>query len=249
MSSKNIVFMIAVNAEDKKEYKYSINSWKHFCKKNNAELLLLENPVVDQNEMHIIFQRYYLFDMLEHNSVDYNQILMVDADTIVHPDCPNFFEVTDNKYCLVHDDGSYDWILRGMEHYKKYLFHDEWFDFWEYGNGGFQIVNKNHKKFFKEMINFYFKNKELINNLVEKFGIGRDQTILNFMLRRHKVDIKLLPYKYNMTCMMKKEILGEDMLHTKVGYVMHFNGLPEKHTSVPFWMKKTYEELYEKNHI
>ena len=97
MSSKNIVFMIAVNAEDKKEYKYSINSWKHFCKKNNAELLLLENPVVDQNEMHIIFQRYYLFDMLEHNSVDYNQILMVDADTIVHPDCPNFFEVTDNN--------------------------------------------------------------------------------------------------------------------------------------------------------
>ena len=78
------------------------------------------------------------------------------------------------------------------------------------------------------MINFYFENKELINNLVEKFGIGRDQTILNFMLRRHKVDIKLLPYKYNMTCMMKKEILGEDMLHTKVGYVMHFNGIPDK---------------------
>ena len=65
----------------------------------------------------------------------------------------NFFEITDNKYCLVHDDGSYDWILRGMEHYKKHLFHDEWFGFWEYGNGGFQVVNKNHKKFFKEMYN------------------------------------------------------------------------------------------------
>ena len=99
------------------------------------------------------------------------------------------------------------------------------------------------------MINLHFENKELINNLVEKFGIGRDQTILNFMLRRHNIDIKLLPYEYNMTCMPKKEIIGEDMLHTKVGYVMHFNGLPEKHTSVPFWMKKTYEELYEKNHI
>ena len=44
MSSKNIVFMIAVNAEDKKEYKYSINSWKYFCEKNNAELFLMENP-------------------------------------------------------------------------------------------------------------------------------------------------------------------------------------------------------------
>ena len=68
MSSKNIVFMIAVNAEDKKEYKYSINSWKHFCKKNNAELLLLENPVVDQNETHIIFQRYYLISLISYFS-------------------------------------------------------------------------------------------------------------------------------------------------------------------------------------
>ena len=117
--------MIAVNVGDKKEYQYSINSWKHFCKKNNAELFLLEEPVVDQKDMHIIFQRYYLFDMLEHNEIDYNQILMVDADTIVHPNCPNFFEKTNNDYCLVHDDGSYDWILRGMEHYHKYLFKDE----------------------------------------------------------------------------------------------------------------------------
>ena len=38
---------------------------------------------------------------------------------MVKYDCPNFFEETEDKYCLVHDDGSYDWVLRGMEHYKK----------------------------------------------------------------------------------------------------------------------------------
>jgi len=241
---KNIVFMLAINAESKKEYQYSINSWKHFCEKNDAELFLLENPVVDTNDMHVIFQRYYLFDMLDHNEIDYNQVLIVDADTIVHPDCPNFFNMTDNKYCLVHDDGSYDWILRGMEHYKKHLFPNDWLDFWDYGNGGFQIVNKTHRVFFKEMIELYCGHKQLIHDLVAKYGIGRDQTILNLMLSKHDIDVKLLPYEYNMTCMLKKEILGEDMLHAKLGYIMHFNGIPEKETSVPFWMEKTYKYLY-----
>jgi hypothetical protein len=132
-----------------------------------------------------------------------------------------------------------------MEHYKKHLFNDEWFDFWDYGNGGFQIVNKNHKGFFKEMTDLYFQNKNTIDSLANNFGIGRDQTVLNFMLRRHKINLKLLPWKYNMTCMPKREIIGEDMLHTKMGYVMHFNGLPEKDKTVPYWMEKTYKYLYD----
>jgi hypothetical protein len=68
------------------------------------------------------------------------------------------------------------------------------------------------------------------------------------MLRRHNIDVKLLPYQYNMTCMPKKEIIGDDMLHTELGYIMHFNGLPNKDTSVPFWMEKTYKYLFEEAH-
>ena len=64
------------------------------------------------------------------------------------------------------------------------------------------------------------------------------------MIHENNIDLKILPYKYNMTCMPKKEIIGDDMLFTKLGYVYHYNGLPEKETSVPFWMKKTYDYLY-----
>ena len=45
--------------------------------------------------------------------------------------------------------------------------------------------------------------------------------------------------------MMNREIIGDDMLHTKMGYVMHFNGLPDKNNSVPHWMEKTYKYLYD----
>ena len=205
----------------------------------------MEEPVVDPNYMSVILQRYFLFEMLEANNVEHDNILMVDADTIVHPDCPNMFELTDEKYTLIHDDGSYDWILRGMEHYQRLLFKGEWFPFWEYGNSGLQIVNKKHKPFFDEMRKLYFDNSELINNTKDTYGIGADQTILNFMLHRHNIERTMLHYKFNMTCMPKKEIIGEDMLHTKMGYVMHFNGLPNKNQTVPYWMSKTYKYLYD----
>ena len=228
----------------KKEYQYSIDSWKKFCDKNECELIIMEEPVLPVQDMHIIWQRYYLFDMLDANEMDYDQILLVDADTIVHPIAPNIFDFTENKYCLVHDDGSYDWILRSIEHYQNAIFTTESFSFWEYGNSGFQIVNHNHRAFFQSMKDFYFENKEMIQSIQKTYGIGTDQTPLNFMLKRHNVERKLLPYEFNMSCMLKKEILGEDMLHTKLGWVSHYNGLPEKEKSVPYWMEKTYKYLY-----
>ena len=56
----------------------------------------------------------------------------------------------------------------------------------------------------------------------------------------------MLPYQFNMTCMPKKEIMGDDMLHAKIGWVMHFNGLPDKQQSVPAWMQRTYDFLFDK---
>jgi hypothetical protein len=207
-------------------------------------MFLLEEPIVPMNEMHIIWQRYFMFDIFDSNEIESDQTLIVDADTIVHPDCPNFFNETEGKYCLVHDDGSYDWILRGMEHYSKYVYDGAWFDFWKYGNSGFQIVNNTHREFFNYMREFYLENSNIIRGIQDTYGIGTDQTPLNYNLNLKNIPVKLLSYKYNMTCMLKKEILADDMLFTKLGWVYHFNGLPNKDLSVPHWMEKTYRYLY-----
>lgn len=243
----NIVYITAVsNGDLPEEYQYSIQSWKHWCDVHGHELFVLDQPVVPMNQMHIIWQRYFMFDIFDANDIEFNQVLLVDADTIVHPECPNFFEETDNKYCLVHDDGSYDWILRGMEHYinSGVFSKSEWFPFWQYGNSGFQIVNNTHRSFFTEMRNLYETNQYDIRIIQDQFGIGTDQTPLNFMLRRHRVDVKLLPYKYNMLCMPKKEIFTEGLDFIDYGWVYHFNGLPNKKQTVPYFMKKTFERLY-----
>ena len=246
MRNKDVVFIIAVKKDGqlKPEYEIGIESWRRWCKKNDVELFLLEQPVLPMEDMHIIWQRYFLFDIYDANEIKANQTLMVDADTIIHPDCPNFFNETENKYCMIHDAGSYDWVLRGMEHYSKYVYNGAWFNYWEYGNSGVQIVNDKHRDFFQHMRDFYFENIENINMIQQKWGTGTDQTPLNFNLNLQNVDVKLLPYKYNMGCMIKKEVLAEDMLFTKIGWIYHFNGIPNKDEQVPLWMKKTFDYLY-----
>ncbi len=178
--------------------------------------------------------------------IDYDQILIVDADTIIHPDAPDIFKLTDHKYCLVHDDGDFDWILRSMENYHHHLFQDQpMFNCFEYYNSGFQIVNKTHREFFTTMREFYTQNSDTILWCQKTYGVGTDQTPLNYLLRRENVDVKALSYKFNMSCMFAKEIVNDQLQHTEAGYVMHFNGIPDKDVSVPYWMEKTYKYLYD----
>lgn len=244
----NIVFIIDIkkDGKTKKEYQYSIDSWKHFCGKYKHQLLVLDEPVVDMEYMGVIWQRYFLFDILDHNEIKYDQILIVDADTIIHPDAPDIFELTDHKYTLVHDDGDFDWILRSMENYKEHLFQDQpMFNCFEYYNSGFQVVNKQHREFFNTMRSFYESNAEMIQWCQKSYGVGTDQTPLNYLLRKENIEVKTLSYKFNMSCMFAKEIVNEQLQHTEAGYVMHFNGLPDKDISVPYWMEKTYKYFYD----
>ena len=77
---KNIVFIPNIKLGDGKRslsYDYSIKSWEYFCKKNNCELLVWEDLLYPIDYMKITWQRYYLFDILEANNIDYNQILNI----------------------------------------------------------------------------------------------------------------------------------------------------------------------------
>ena len=251
---KNLVFMLDVDlggdgrysSARRSAYKYSIASWQKWCEKNNCELFVLNDLVIEKEKMSICWQRYYLFDILDANGIDCNQVLMVDTDTIVHPDCPNFFDMSEDKYVGVHNEGSYDWIFRSIENYSKYIFNDKMIDWWRYINGGFQIVNNTHRQFFQNIINFYFTNQDNLVKLQDTFHTGTDQTPLNFLIQSQNIDLKLLPYEFNMCDLSRKEILGEDLLFTKIGWVYHFNAIPNQteHNITNHYLEKTYKYFY-----
>ena len=227
-------------------YKYSIDSWKRWCDKNNCELFVLNDLILEKEKMAICWQRYYLFDILDANDIKYDQVLMVDADTIVHPECPNFFEMSEGKLCGAHFDGSWDWVLRSIENYSKYAFDNYMMPWWEYFDCGFVLVNKKHKQFFNDIVNYYFTNQDTLIKLQDTFHVGTDQTPVNMLVHQRDIEFKLLPYEFNMCDMARKEILGDDLLFTKIGWIYQYNAIPNNKDNqlTNHFMKKTYNHFY-----
>ena len=252
---KNIVFTMDIDLDGEGRYastrrlpyQYSIKSWEKWCAKNDCELFVLTDLLLPKEQMNICWQRYYLFDILDANDIKYDQILSVDADTIVHPDCPNFFEMTDRKMCGVHNEGSYDWIIRSIENYGKYFFNGHNMDFTKYIDCGFVIINETHRDFFKQVIDFYNENAELLRQVEKEWHAGTDQTPVNFLIEDKGVDFKWLPYEYNMCDMFRKELLNDEMTFTKWGWIYQYNSIPNNQEDklTYHWMKKTYEHLYD----
>ena len=249
---KNIVFIVNLPETKKvnrnKPYQFSIDSWKRWCDKNNTELVVLEERIYPENVMNANWHKLFVFKLLEESGISYDQILIADADTIIHPQSPSPFDLTDHKFSVVPSYGSFDWVCRSIENYKKHLFVDVDVPLWEYFNSGVIICNKKHKEFYDKIINFYLENTEIIVNLQDTFGVGTDQPVLNFFVQRENIDCRFLPYEWNMQDMSRTEILNGELSFTKIGWIYHFNGIPnnkDNHACYQ-WMEKTYRYLYER---
>jgi len=227
-------------------YEYSISSWEKWVKKHkNIDMFVLEDLLLPISDMGICWQRYYLFDLLKQNNIKYNQILMVDADTIVHPDTPRFFELSQHNFTVAEFGGSWDWVLRSMDIYSKYIFSDYMFDFYKYFDAGFMICNNFHEILYKSILDLYNNRIDEFKQL-ESFHVGTDQTPVNFMIHLNNIPLTQLPYEYNMIDMNRKEILTDDLLFTKFGYIYQYNAIPnnKNNEQTLYWMKKTYEYFY-----
>ena len=191
---KNIVFTMDIDlagegryaSTRRLPYQYSIKSWEKWCEKNDCKLFVLNDLILEKEKMAICWQIYYLFDILDANEIEYDQVLMVDADTIVHPECPNFFEMSEGKLCGAYFDGSWDWVLRSIENYSKYAFENYMMPWYKYFDCGFVLVNKNHKQFYQDIVSFYFTHQDNLVQLQNTFFNGTDQTPVNMLTHLHK---------------------------------------------------------------
>lgn len=254
----NIVFIPHINAKDNRStpYHYSISSWKQWASKfDDVKVIEWTEPIADPSVMKVTLQRYWVFDILKHNDIEFDQVLLVDADTIIHPDCPNFFEETDNKFCGVVNNGCYEWVTRSIREWGNALFPNaEKVKPWNYINGGFIIVNKQHEELLKNIQVFYTNNLDKIKVLTEQIKAGTDQTIINYLLKEYNVDVKLMPECYNLQDLFNKHLLHipghawwkDELIYLDAGWIYHFNAIPQNPRHVEYWMERTYNELYKK---
>lgn len=244
--SKNVIFMINIVHNERSRsqgYEYSVKSWKAYADKYECELFVLDQAIVDPSYMTPHWTKMYILDILDGNNIDYDQVLYVDSDTIVTPDAPNLFDISDNKFCAVPNFGDVDWMLRSIEAYSLELFDNFQFPYYKYFNSGVLLFNKSHKGFFKSIQNFYTENQEKIRWMQNTYGVGHDQPVFNFFVNRDLSDeYKVLGYEWNMQDLNRSELIGDDLIFTKYGYICHFNAGIKPTPGV--WMEKTYYKLY-----
>mgnify|MGYP006409734491 CR=1 FL=1 len=261
---KNVVFIPNIDCGDgrNKPFHYSVKSWDKWAEQHDdVEVIEWAEPLMDIKEFPVIYQREWVFDILDYNKVDYDQIAIVDADTIIHPNCPNFFKKTDNKYTVVVNNGCFEWVMRSINAWSKHLFPEEIKPrVWEYHNAGLVVANKEHRWFFDIIKNFYLENINKINDIrinktYQNLPLpSTGQTIVNFLLIKHKVERTFLPERYNMTDLFRKNLLHlpgtghewwpDELTFLDAAWIYQFSAIPQNPRHVEYWMERTYKELY-----
>jgi hypothetical protein len=253
---KNIIFIPNIKCGDGRStpYHYSIKSWKTWAKQyDDIDVIEWDEPIMDTSQFKITLQRYWVHDILKHNKIEYDQVLIVDADTIVHPNCPNFFNETAGKFGVVVSNGCYEWVTRSINQWGNALFAKEpKIKPWKYFNGGFQITNKKHIPFYTKVQEYYTSNINEINKLTDQIKAGTDQTIINYLVQQNNIDTIYMSESYNLQDLFRKNLLhlpghswfSDELRFLEAGWVYHFNAIPQNDRHVSYWMERTYKELY-----
>tara|TARA_Y100000114_G_C11741554_1_gene319208 strand:+ start:299 stop:1051 length:753 start_codon:yes stop_codon:yes gene_type:complete len=242
MSKKNIIFMTCLDgAPDVLDYKeWCYKSWKTWCDKNNAEMIILDEELRDKTIMKPTWQRWHVFEILKNSGIEYNQVALVDIDTMIHPNAPNFFDETNGEYAGVNDDLMVEWVHNSISGYQD-MFPDVKFDWTTYMNNGFIVMSPKHKKLCKTITDFYYKNEdELRTRQHETLKKGSDQTPVNYLVRQEKYPITHLSKKWNFTHMHVRGVL-QNALFLDCAWIYHFNGFEK--TLRNNLMKQTWEEM------
>ena len=248
---KNVILFTSLKANDPNldEYKeWALLTWKYYAKKYDIEIFMLEEPLMDVELMRPTWQRWYVYDILKHNNIEFNKIALVDIDTMVRWDCPNIFEAANGKYAGVKDDISLEWINNSIDGYRVSFeeFKDVNLDWTNYINNGVLVLPENGEEFCNIVTEFYTKNVDKLRDLQHhSLKKGTDQTPINFLAKKfYGDDIQYLSKKLNMSQLILTQafapsvITGEPVF-IKHGSIWHFNGIPrDQRNSL---MKQTWD--------
>tara|TARA_B100001059_G_scaffold214888_1_gene231958 strand:- start:7415 stop:8188 length:774 start_codon:yes stop_codon:yes gene_type:complete len=249
---KNVIFFTALkaNCQDMPDYmQYSLKTWRHYAKKYNCEIFILEDPIFENTDRtRPTWQRWWVYDLLEANNIEYNQVALIDLDVMVHHDCPDIFELSNNQYTGVVDDLSIEWTVNSINGYQ-HLFPNVNLDWTTYINNGVLILPlKGGKEFCNKVKEFYLKNEDELCDLQFKtLRKGTDQTPINFLAKEFfGNDINFISKKFNMTHMPRTLAFAachftKRPIFTICSYIWHFNGIERDERTK--YMKQTWEYL------
>ena len=238
---KNVVVTTMIIPKDKELDKFggwewmniSKTAWEFWCDKNGYEFVVYDSPSIeDTTKFRITVQRWFdIFDFLDKKNIEYDQIALVDACSIPKWDCPDFFQLTNNKFTVGQENDNLRWIHESVQGYKD-VFNNYELDISKYFCAQFVIFNKSHKELFMKFKENYLENVEEFIHLQKTVRRGTDQTPFNYIVQMNDTEVTYLPKPYRLSHLNRKEMfshnwqLNEDLtpFFIKYGYIWFFSG-------------------------
>ena len=210
-----VIFIVAIGKSDCVQY--CLNTWNWWASRNNARVELLTERLGPHSPA---FHKLQVFEVLQRRGLAAEQVAVVDYDTMIRWDCPDFFNLSGSRFSAVPDLGNIEWILESCQACQPY-FPGVQVNWEEYFNTGFLVLTHQHRMLLKETFDFAIRHGAA--DAPNVCGIaGGEQTVLNYMARQMKLDLQLLPLGYNLTKLKRRGCWPHGW--QAAGYIWHFNG-------------------------
>jgi len=225
--------MVAIQEEaskydHQKYFEASKECWQSYCKKHNIDFIVVNKKL--PNVKFCVWHKEFVFDFIGDK---YEKIALVDFDTLVHWDAPNFFDLYNDEFCGVLENESLFWIQNSLNAFRDNFaeLRNVEITLSEYINGGVLFFHKSHKNFFEKLKAFYIQNKPSFDNWNVP-NTGKEQTILNLYLKKENITKKYLDFRFNTMRLTKNDWLHHNWqidgdktpFFIKYSYIWHFTG-------------------------
>tara|TARA_R110001583_G_scaffold157797_2_gene309705 strand:+ start:1173 stop:1838 length:666 start_codon:yes stop_codon:yes gene_type:complete len=175
---KNVVYRIIYNDIHEYDTGFANFTWDIWCKKNDCILVTRNAPTYSEGLKTV-------FSYLQSNSIEYNKIFIINGTAAIKWDCPNIFDIVDDRLVGWRDMGDLKSIYNRV---KKQ-------DLTKYINCGSIIINSAHK--------------DIISNLPDTQSILEFESELNNALSNINVNLDI-PKEFNLNYMARYDWISHN---------------------------------------
>jgi hypothetical protein len=175
---------------------YARATWTWWCRRHGVDLVVLDRPEDDLTGAPPMLHRWRAAQRLLDTGPGDCQVAVVDADTMVRWDTPDFFALAGGALAGVQDPGR-DWVYRSIRAYQPF-FPGVTLDWWEYINSGLVVFAGKQAGVPAALLDFYRRHRAELDEVRRRSDAGIDQTLLNFVIRQAGEPVRFLPPPYNL---------------------------------------------------
>ncbi len=242
--------------------KYGLATWKWWCQRKGITFVLLDQPLGGEpfSDLPPTIQRWLAPEILLREYGQDARIALIDADTMVRWNAPDFFELAGDQLAAVRCRSEI-WSRATIRAYQS-LFPGTELPFEQYFNAGFVVLGARQLPTIRAFTDFALNHQAELRAIQTSGNFGSDQTPLNYVVQREREPLKLLSRHFNLShsggavgsvlahasaaSQLSEEFVNQAFLapgaldFIDAGYVWHFNAAYRFRQTI---MQKTWERV------